>query len=395
MKRLFRNLPIRKESFLKESLFGDVKVSTEVSVNNTRQESNESNTVINKIINSQDILNSVNSAYDKSIEVLNKISHEVNKSSEAISSAKTVQSNVINLSGAKLTGIKISVSQTNKALINVALTATLQSINEMSTDNKTKAIVADMLGVTQGSEAMQTAIQSAAQTAETLQQSKQETEQTEETFAHRFLKERLCFIGCVGVSTSVSVQNINQINNLSNYSDNLQDNSIRNQSIQNYATSLSEKMNNEQEYVDNIKQTIQAVSDEAQNNVLDMSGLEADDVVLEFNQVNELTSDVVNGFEELIKDVKSVATSTDTDVTGEISAEQHSSSGQTGGQTSDQSAKADQSAIQTTIQTIISMLVAIVVAIVAVIAFGIIMKVIISKNKNGENENVNENAKNN
>jgi hypothetical protein len=117
----------------------------------------------------------------------------------------------------------------------------------MNTDNKTKAIVSDMLGVTQGSDAVQSAIQTAAQAAASVQETNQETKQTQENF---FLKE---FFADVNVTTDVSVQNVEQISNLSNYSDNLQDNSIRNQSIQNYISTLSEKMNSEQEYIENIK----------------------------------------------------------------------------------------------------------------------------------------------
>jgi hypothetical protein len=149
MKRLFRHLNPKNEGFLKENgLFGDLNVNTNVSNSKTKQTTNEDNTAINKILNSQDILDSINSSYDKTIEVLNKVSQEVNKSSEAIASSKTVQSNVINLKGAKLTGTSITAKQANRAFI-----------NEMNTDNKTKAIVADMLGVTQGSESVQETIQ--------------------------------------------------------------------------------------------------------------------------------------------------------------------------------------------------------------------------------------------
>jgi hypothetical protein len=363
MKRLFRQLPLRKDTFL------DPHISTNVSVNNTRTESVVDNKSINKVLNSQDIFNSVNSAYDKTIDVLNKVSHEVNKSSEALAKAKTVQSNVINLKDAVLRGSKLTVTQTNKALITVALTATLQYINEMTTDNKTKAIVADMLGVTQSADVIQKTVQAAAQEAATIQEGKQETEQSQENF------------GDLAVTTDVSVQNINQISKLSNYTDNLQDNSIRDTSIQNYMTTLNEKMRNEQEFVDNIKNTIQAVSDENQSNVLDMEGLDAEDTVLEFNQINELTSDVTHGFQELMDEVKTVVGSTETDISGEVRADQTSTARQDSEQKTSQTGEVGQTATQTTTQTTKSMWVTIIIAVVAIIALASAMKVIFGKKK--------------
>jgi hypothetical protein len=148
-------------------------------VNNTKNysENNETNINMQKILNNQELYKSISSAYDKSIEVINKTSSEVNKVAEAIAKSNSKQVNVIDLKGAKITGSKLSVNQSNKLLKNVALSASLQFINEIDADNKTKAIVADMLGATQDTETIQKVLQAAAQTAEAAQESNQEAKQ--------------------------------------------------------------------------------------------------------------------------------------------------------------------------------------------------------------------------
>jgi predicted PurR-regulated permease PerM len=103
-----------------------------------------------------------------------------------------------------------------------------------------------------------------------------------------------------------------------------------------------------------------------------MEGLDAEDVVLEFNQVNELTSDVVNGFQELIDETKTVVAETETDMSNSIESAQVIKSEQTGGQSTDQTTAADQAATQTTVQSTTKSWITIVIVIVVAIV-GIIM----------------------
>jgi hypothetical protein len=365
-KRLFRHLPLKERAFVQNEM--DVNVSNQKS----RQESNTENNAYNKIINSQDIMNSIDSSYDTTIEVLNKVSQTVNKTAEAISSIQASQVNYINLKYAHLEGTTLTATQTNSALITVTLTATLKFISELDADNKTKAVVADMLGVSQSTDAVQQVIQDIAQVAQSAQDAKEDAEQS---------RESMCGFGllCNSLAVNVSNQDIEQITNLTNTVDNLEDNSIRNQSIQNYVTTLRQKVEKENTFVDNIKQTIQAIAEQNQNNTLDVEGLSAKDTVIKFNQSNELTSEIVHGFQELMEDVKEVVGEVETDITQKIEGGQKTYSKQTGEQGADQDAESDQTASAESLQKQVSLYVIIVIAVAVVLGLGVLARVLIAK----------------
>jgi hypothetical protein len=394
MHRLFRQLTFKKtEHFLKEgALAGGVDVNTQVSNTTNYSSSNESNTNVQKILNSQDLMKSISSAYDKTVEVLNKTSKEVEKEAKAVNESLTKQSNVINLKGANLKGTKMTLEQSNKLTKTVALSASLQFINEIDADQKTKAIVADMLGVTQGTEAIQNTIQNAAQEAANMQASKQESTQDAKTsfsFRENFLsgrlKERVCIIGCVNVNTQVTNQDNTQVSELHNYSDNLTDNSIKSQEIQNYVSTLTDKTQNVTETKEKISQTIQNVADTVQENLIDMEGVNAEDVELSFKQVNELEETITNGFSDYMEEVTKVVSDTSLEATQEITADQTEVAIQSNDQTVSQGLTSEQTSDQTTTQTAAtgtnSVIMLIVICIVAVVALGAGVKIYFSMKK--------------
>jgi hypothetical protein len=381
-----------------DKFLAETNVNTNVSNTKNYSSSDESNTNVQKILNSQDLMKSISSAYDKTVEVLNKTSKEVEKEAKAANKSMTKQSNIVNLKGANLKGTTISVDQSNKLTKTVALSASLSFINEIDADQKTKAIVADMLGVTQGSEAVQSAIQNAAQEAANLQESKQTSSQEakagfsfRELFLVGPLKERA--LVDTNVNTNVSNESNTQIANLHNYSDNLQDNSIRSQEIQNYVSTLTDKTQNVNDIKEKISQTIENIADTVQENIADMEGLIAEDVELPIKQVNELEETITNGFEDYMNEVTKVVNDTSLEASQEITADQQEVAIQSGEQAVSQGLTNEQKNEQTIDQTGSaggsSWITTIVICIIAVIAIGAGVKIYFSmknKDKDGNEE---------
>lgn len=103
---------------------------------------------IEQIKNTQ-IYDMVNSAFNSSTDVLNEVSSAIDQANEMMAKASGNQSNVIdftNIEGSK--GVMISLDQKNKAKQDVALVAAVQAISDLKVDNTQKAIICDMLGLT-------------------------------------------------------------------------------------------------------------------------------------------------------------------------------------------------------------------------------------------------------
>jgi hypothetical protein len=364
--------------------------------------SDESNTNIQKVLNNQELMKSINSAYDKTVEVLNKTSQEVEKEAKAVNKSTTKQTNILSLKNAVIKDSAINLTQSNKLVKTVALSASLQFINEVEADNKTKAIVADMLGVSQGTEAVQNAIQNAAQLAANVQESKQET--TQDTTAHFTYREKFfnknarkkdtfiapgylkesCLFGCASVATTVSNQGDTQLSNLHNYTDNLQDNSIRSQEIQNYVSTLSDKTQNINEYKSKISQTIENAADSIQENIADLEGANFENVELTATQTNDLVETITNGFDDFMTEVKQTVGDTSLEDSTKIQADQKDIARQTGeqisSQTSDNTQKSSQSTDQTT-SAGSNIIMTIVICIIAVVGLCVVGNVLINRKK--------------
>ena len=166
-----------RESF--PCLFGcaDVQTSYEYSSEIMRdtQISNET------LIQSQDIYESINTAYNKTIETIVKIYEEVEKKNDTESKAVSSQVNIISIKtpeDACMMKLKnINIKQSNQLSQNVALTVALESISNMTSDVVVKAIMSDMMGLTQTAAADQSSKQVAVQNSQLKQATAQVTKQ--------------------------------------------------------------------------------------------------------------------------------------------------------------------------------------------------------------------------
>lgn len=166
--------PRVKEGF--PCFMGCVNVNT--AVNNAQQSSSSTMKDIQTNKQTQDIYKKISTAYDKIVEAINRVSDTLNETTESIASATSSQSNEFVLSAdmdpscvSEILGLNLT--QQNKLTQTVELNAMLKNINDLSSDNEVKAIMLDMLGMTQSSTTDQTAVSSTTQKAEQTQSAAQ------------------------------------------------------------------------------------------------------------------------------------------------------------------------------------------------------------------------------
>ena len=155
---------------------GCVNVNT--AVNNAQQSSSSTMKDIQTNKQTQDIYKKISTAYDKTVEAINRVSDTLNETTESIASATSSQSNEFVLSAdmdpscvSEILGLNLT--QQNKLTQTVELNAMLKNINDLSSDNEVKAIMLDMLGMTQSSSTDQSAVSSTTQKAEQTQSAAQ------------------------------------------------------------------------------------------------------------------------------------------------------------------------------------------------------------------------------
>lgn len=152
----------RREKFC---IFGCVDVQTTVE---TSTEIIEDTQIDKKtLIQQQNLYESITSAYDKTVDTIIKIIDEVEKKNTAEASAKSSQVNVISIKTPKdaclLKFKNINIKQSNELTQSVSLNIVLESMSTLTSDVMVKAIMADMMGLTQSAEATQTSVQKSKQ----------------------------------------------------------------------------------------------------------------------------------------------------------------------------------------------------------------------------------------
>ena len=152
--------------------------SINTTVNNANQSSSSTMKDLQTNKQTQDVYKKISTAYDKIVEAVNRVSDTLNETTESIASATSSQSNEFVLSAdmdpscvSEIMGLDLT--QQNKLTQTVELNAILKNINDLSSDNEVKAIMMDMLGMTQNSTTDQSAVSSTTQKAEQTQTASQ------------------------------------------------------------------------------------------------------------------------------------------------------------------------------------------------------------------------------
>ena len=162
-------------------LFSCVDIQT--SVNNTNQSSRAFNNDLQTNINTQDIYKKIDTAYNNVVETIKKISETINQTTNSLASASSIQINEFIIEtpqDACMLNLKnLSLDQSNKLTQNVELTTAIQNINSMTQDNEVKAIMSDMMGLTQGSDTSQKTESSTTQKSDQTQTSTQTSTQSQ------------------------------------------------------------------------------------------------------------------------------------------------------------------------------------------------------------------------
>ena len=102
---------------------------------------------------SNETLNQITTAYEQCYEVANKVKSAMDQKNIVDAKADATQTNTID--GLHISGTKdssIDLSQSNVSTADIAIIASVQAIMELEQDDSIKAIVADMLGLTQSAD---------------------------------------------------------------------------------------------------------------------------------------------------------------------------------------------------------------------------------------------------
>ena len=322
----------------------------------------------NTILNNSEIRNEIETSYEKAFEVISKVKTEVNKVNEVTAKAEATQSNKIK--GLDLSGMKdstVKIKQMNKAEQNVALVAAVQAINDLSATNRQKAIISDMLGLTQEGEASQESAASATTGATVTNDTTNKTKQ--EGFLPRFsqpyleryglkpmkysLLRRCVFRESFGdVTFNTTVNDTLNDTKITQSSENWNESNTKNENIQSYASTLTEKSENVDEYVQNLKNNMAAAASASQSNEMeDIRAVGASGVTVDLEQTNEMAQDISAEFSDFMESVKKTLNESENSVTTDASMGQSAKTDQKATSTSDQSAEAENKTLNVTEQS--------------------------------------------
>lgn len=329
-------------------------VDANIGVNTTINKTNVSNNTSVKNFSESEVYNKVENAYNSAVEVVNEVRKTVNQVNDIANKAQTKQQNKVGpvkISGSK--GVKLKVEQKNKALQQVSLVATVKAISNLQGDNVTKAIVADMVGLTQKADSGQDAKNSAATTNGVANTTSNERKQelfvnsilsggkghvTFEPYRTSYRKEGFNLLkdsvykecALFGANINVDVNTTINDTNITNNTEQLTSQKTKAENIQKYVTNISEKNKNLQEMVENLTNNLNAASEVDQSNILESLEIEdSEDVDVEFTQANELTQTLTTEFSNFVESASKTTNSNEISTDKTLTTDQGSSQTQT------------------------------------------------------------------
>lgn len=329
-------------------------VDANIGVNTTINTTNVNNNTSIKNFSESEVYNKVENAYNSAVEVVNEVRKTVNQVNDIANKAQTKQTNKVGpvkISGSK--GVKLKVEQKNKALQQVSLVATVKAISNLQGDNVTKAIVADMVGLTQKADSGQDAKNSAATTNGVANTTSNERKQelfvnsilsggrghvTFEPFRTSYRKEGFNLLkesiykecSMFGANINVDINTTINDTNITNNTEQLTSQKTKAENIQKYVTNISEKNKNLQEMVENLTNNLNAASEVDQSNILESLEIEdSEDVDVEFTQANELTQTLTTEFSNFVESASKTMNTNEISTDKTLTTDQGSSQTQT------------------------------------------------------------------
>ena len=382
----------------------------------------------NRIMNNSELYNEIKTSYEKAFEVVNKVRNEINMANEAMAKAETTQSNKVGkIDLSNMTNSNISISQKNKAEQNVSLIASVQALTDLEATNTQKAIIADMVGLTQSADNKQTADNTGTQDSSAVNDTLNKTDQKASfTFLPSFTNQYLEKFGLrktfssgykmkkegfnllkkyvfretalFGANINIDVSNTVNDNKMYQSVENWNETNTKNTNIQEYASSLTEKTENVDENIQNLQNNMAAAAEASQSNELEeLIGDGASGINYNLEQSNELSQAVTQEYGNFMETVKKTMNDSSLDSTSTSDIGQTTTNDQTSKNTSDQTAKVDNKTTNESSQSAgsASIIMIIVIVIVLVVVVGMFAKGFSSKEAFYDDPNFNENTKQN
>lgn len=300
---------------------------------NSNTNINDTQLTDKKKIENNDILKKVSVAYDTANEIRNKINQQMDQVNNAAAKAKTTQTNTaVGMSIVGNKGGNIKINQINEAVQKVKLAATVKAIQQLDASNSQKAIIADMLNLTQkmtqDNQKKSTTDQSTKGTVDNSQSAKTDKFVNSITYGGHgmiqiepfdiyesyYLKETGVAFNLGSDANNSTHENINVNKNTTKVDKDHQETNTKNQDIQNYMNTMKNKAENLQEFKQNLQNNIQAASEAEQSNVIkDFKIADNEDLKFEFTQLNKFSQDIVTEFSNFVETAAKVTTSNETE----------------------------------------------------------------------------------
>ena len=369
-------------------------VMTSVQEDSVFAETNEK--VQNIIKNNTDLYNEINTAYDTTVEIMNKVSNDIEAVNNSIAEGTITQLNSVGeIVLENVDGLSLDIEQINKGVLQVQLVSSVQHLNDIKDSNVNKGIVADMLGLTSKSDVLNEGKQVADQSGTTKIDKEQETKQEtykyiSESFVKRsmkYIKETFWGIDVGSPTVETGVNRSTTIDKKTLDSMSLSDTNVKDTNIQNYITSFMSKTDNINEYKNNLVNNITSAGKITQTN--SFAGLKAKNVSnikLNIKQSNDASADISNKFESFMDTVKQVLTDNQVDKTSDTKSDKTTATKTTSDQSSTQTAGSDisqtQKISQTALSNIIGAYAGLIIGIIVLILLGLYIyyKFFINKN---------------
>lgn len=315
--------------------------------NYTENNTNIDQKVSNKVLQNTEINNVIQSSYDKCFEVINSVKQAINQNIDVSQMVKVKQSN-------KVTGIslgdgsnnRVDLNMENIAEIRMAMVIGIQTIMQMDATNKEKAVISDMLGVSQKADVSNSATNSASATADITNKTNNETSQDTFTvqlprytqmYLERYglnkkyrkaehfnfmdniiLKE--CFLDfSLQITDNDTINNNNVTQSLENWTEQ----NTKQNNIQQYVNTLKSKSENISENVQNMTNNIKAATDVDQTNEID--GLDfgsGTGNVLNLKMANKSITNVTTEFKNYLTQCQKIMNENEKDIKSDVKSDQ-------------------------------------------------------------------------
>lgn len=381
-RRIINYINSKKEVEKKVEKFLDVDVN--INVDNVNEDNETYNENYKSIKNNTELYNEIEKAYDTSLETINKVAQTIDIQNKAESDTSADSGNTTDITiGDGNDGIDLDINQQAELNATISLAFVASAVAELQVSNTQKAIVSDMLGLTEDNISNTDQTQDGDNTGDATADVDVDTDIEHysantssysihtlhkliptsirkhiykgtnipnsnskrcKTITPKQLLRKMVYMThnnklkehFFDITPTVTDTNTNVTNKVSNIIEDLQENDTKETNIQKYISTLTDKVTNINEYSTNLENSLNQAVTLAQSNTFNLKiGDNNKDINIKINQINKMKTEVKASYESFMQTVSQTINNTDNEYSDDTQGSQtntdNTDTSQTGG----------------------------------------------------------------